>query len=316
MSVAARPAPPRWMALSASLVRRLPAARYRAMSLIGRVRTPPFVAELPGQGLRFECDLRNALAREVFFTGQYEPQETCLVKALLEPGHTFLDVGAHWGYFSFLAARRVGPAGRVLSVEADPRIFHILERNAALNGLPNLTLVQAAAAAAEGTLTLSGYSEEEENWGTSRVVDRPAAGGAAPLFEVRARPLDALLDEQGVRAVDLVKMDIEGAEGFALAGMREGLARGRYRRLLLELHPVQLREHGMDAREVVERLLEAGYRGFRVDHSPEATRRAAYASDLRPSDFLSALDASAPLDAWPHVLWVAPGEAPPVPGVT
>lgn len=300
------------MELAARLVRRLPAGRYRAMNFLSRLRPAPFVAHLGGQEVRFECDVRNALAREVFFTGQYEPQETCLLQALLGPGQTFLDVGAHWGYFSLLGAQQVGPSGRVIAVEADPRIFRLLERNAALNALPYLTVVQGAAAAREGKLLLSGYCEGADNWGTSRLVDRAAEGGATPLFEVRAFCLDALLDEQEVATVDLVKMDIEGAEGLALAGMQAGLARGRYRRVLLELHPAQLQEHGVDPRAVVGQLLEAGYQGYKVDHSPQATRRAAYAAALRPADVLSALEPSAPLDAWPHVLWMAPGEAPPV----
>lgn len=305
-----RARPPLWMSASARVVRRLPMARYRTMNLLSRVKVPPFVAELPGSALRFECDLRNALAREVFFTGKYEPQETCLVNALVEPGHVFVDVGANWGYFSFLAAERVGRSGRVVAVEADPRIFEILKRNAALNELPQLTLVPVAAAAKDGTLTLSGYSEAQENWGISRVASAERRG-EEQLFEVKARALDCLLDELGVGAVDLLKMDIEGAEGFALEGMREGIARHRYRRVLLELHPRELAEHGLDARAVASVLVDAGYRGLKVDHSPGATRRAAYAPALRPSDVLTPLDPAEPLDAWPHVLWLAPGVAQP-----
>jgi hypothetical protein len=54
----------------------------------------------------------------------------------------------------------------------------------------------------------------------------------------------------------------------------------------------------------------AGYRGWSVDHSPEATRRAGYARRVDARALLSPLDASAPRDAWPHQLWAAPGEEP------
>ena len=55
-------------------------------------------------GYWFECDPRDAIAREVCFTGRYEPQETALVRTILRPGMSFVDVGANWGYFTLLAA--------------------------------------------------------------------------------------------------------------------------------------------------------------------------------------------------------------------
>jgi FkbM family methyltransferase len=278
------------------------------MNWLGRFRAPPFLAPLgAARALWFECDLRNGLAREVFFTGQYEPQETALLKALLRPGEVFVDVGAHWGYFSLLAAELVGAQGRVLAIEADPRIHATLERNLALNQRrPGLSAHHVAIAAEEGRISLSGYDEANENWGLSRIAG--ASGpGARSVFEVPSTPLDAFLDAQGVGEVDLVKMDIEGAEGFALRGMAAGLRRHRYRRLLLELHPAELRDHGIEPGSVVQQLLAAGYRGLSVDHSPAASRAAAYARTIDVARYVSALDPQRPLDSWPHTLWLAPG---------
>src|SRR5262249_17805467 len=133
-------------------------------------------------------------------------------------------------------------------------------------------------------------------------------------FQVPARALDDLLDELGASAVDLVKMDIEGAEGFAFQGMQQGLRDGRYRRLLLELHPAELRGHGVDPRSLLEQLQAAGYRALTIHPSPAPTRRAASDRRFRALDALRPLDASRPLDAWPHMLWLAPGISPP-PGV-
>jgi hypothetical protein len=116
--------------------------------------------------------------------GHYEPQETCLLRTLLGQGGTFMDVGANWGYFSLLAAEQVGASGRVVSVEADPRMFSILKRNVEMNALPQVTLVPAAAAAGAGTLKLAGFDEEQSNWGISRVV----SGGALPGLTLPAEP--------------------------------------------------------------------------------------------------------------------------------
>ncbi len=309
---AAPPAgPPPWpAALAAWGVRRLPRARYRAMNWICR-RWPlrPFAAPLPGSatGLRFECDPRNVIAREVFFAGGYEPQETALVGHLLRPGWTFVDVGAHWGYFSLLAAERVGPSGRVVAVEADPTIFGILERSIALNAgrLGHVAAIHEAVAGESGSLPFRVIDERLDNWGTARLA--MPGDDAATTVAVRAEPLDALLDAAGVGAVDLLKMDIEGAEAAALRGMHAGLAAGRYRRILLELHPPQIREYGSTPEAVMDALRSAGYAGWRLPDSPEAIRRAAYGRNFRPADLLEPLDPGGPIGTWPHQLWVAPG---------
>jgi FkbM family methyltransferase len=220
-----------------------------------------------------------------------------LLSRLIGEGQTFVDVGAHWGYFSLLAARIVGPRGRVVAIEADPRIFDILERSVALNGFGTLSPVHVAASDKEGELVLQGFSESDENWGISSVAGK--AEGRA--FSVRAQPLDQILDRLGVGSVDLLKMDIEGAEGLALQGARSGLTSGRYRRILLELHPDQLRSLGSSAEEVLRFLRSFGYRAWAVDHSPEVNRTAAYGQVGGVEQLLRPL-ISDQLGAWPHLI--------------
>jgi FkbM family methyltransferase len=255
-------------------------------------------------GYSFRCDLRDAIAREVCFTGRYEPQETALVRAFLQPGMTFVDVGANWGYFTLLAAHLVGPEGRVLSLEPDPRLFRTLQENVRRNRLDQVWPFPVAASNGPGTLTLAGYDERSDNWGLSKLVEE--AGGATS-FSVAAQPLDGLLDQVGIDRVDLLKMDIEGAEELALHGMRAGLSRSRYRRILLEVHPAILGERGRTLANVFELLIGPGYRGWRIDHSPSATRRAAYARSAKPVDFLRPMNLATLQDDWPHLLWLAPG---------
>jgi FkbM family methyltransferase len=303
------PEPPTWASLSAVLVRRLPLGRYRTMNWLCRRSSARFVARIPGsaRGLRFECDVRNGLAREVFFTGTYEPQESMLIRRLVQPGGTFVDVGANWGYYSLIMAEHVGSSGHVVAIEADPRIFAILERSVALNDVPQVRLVHAAAAAETGVVSLIGFDEQDTNWGISRI-----AGGSGPVgnsYEVPARSVDGLIDELGLDIVDLIKIDIEGAEALALAGMSSGLRRGRYRRLLIELHPAQLAEHGTSTASIIQGLLEIGYRGWIITSSAEDLRRAAYTRGGPVDSFLRPLRWPEPLDAWPHLIFVL-GDSP------
>jgi FkbM family methyltransferase len=298
------PVPPLWASLSAPIIRRLPLGRYRMMNWLCRGSSARFVARFPGSalGLRFECNVRSGTDREVFFTGSYEPPETMLIRRLVAPMGTFVDVGANWGYFSLIMAEHVGSMGRVVAIEADPRIHAILERNFSLNDLPQVRAIHAAAVAESGLLSLVGFDEESsDNWGTSRI-----AGGSGPAsvsFEVPARSLDDVLDESGLDTVDLVKMDIEGAEFLALAGMSAGLRRGRYHRILLELHPAALAEYGTNPGAIIEGLLEMGYRGWVIAHSAADLRRAAYAHGEPVDSFLRPLRWPEPLDAWPHLVF-------------
>ena len=140
-------APPLWIRLGAAIVRRLPAGRYRVMNRWCRRPPGPFLGTLGDEvgGAKFNCDLRDSTAREACFTGKYEPQETAIVLGVLRPGDTFVDVGANWGYFTLVAAARVGNTGRVVSVEPDPRLFEMLEGNVTANTFTQVRTVRAAA---------------------------------------------------------------------------------------------------------------------------------------------------------------------------
>jgi FkbM family methyltransferase len=255
-------------------------------------------------GYPFYCDLRDSISREVCFTGQYEPQETALVRSILRPGMSFVDVGANWGYFTLLAANLVGTTGRVLSLEPHPRLFSSLAANVARNDLDQVAVLQIAAANEPCTLSLAGYDENSDNYGVSRIVAE--SNGQQRMFRVAADSLDRILDDHAFAAVDLMKMDIEGGEAFAVKGLTKSLATHRIKRLLLELHPVQIAEHRSTVSDIVGALQKAGYIGWTIDHSPIATRRVAYQKRLKAETLLRPVDPSGQLDDWPHQLWLAP----------
>jgi hypothetical protein len=119
--------------------------------------------------------------------------------------------------------------------------------------------------------------------------------------------MDALLDAAGLESVDLLKIDVEGAEDLVLAGMEAGLKNYRYRHILLELHPRQLADRHRTMEQVISVLKAKGYKGYALDHSPAVFRRACYHPQMHFSEFIVPLE-QVTHDVWPHTLWILPGK--------
>jgi FkbM family methyltransferase len=295
---------PWWVDPAAGLIQRLPAGRYRVMNWIGRRSADPFWARMPADlgSLFFRCDLRDGIMREVCLTGRYEPQETALLQQILRPGMTFVDVGANWGYFTLCAAHLVGPTGRVVSIEVDPRACRTLKANIERNKLESVTALEMAASDASGVLRLHEYEGRANESGNFGLTGAEATGTPRRQFDVAASRLDDVLDRAGIEQVDLLKMDIEGAEARALSGLRRALADRRIKHLVLEVHPQYLRDQCTSAEQVVADLRSYGYRAWKIDHSPSAHRRSA-SREMDITSVLTPLSDTDDLGPWPHLLW-------------
>lgn len=159
--------------------------------------------------------------------GAYEVVVAKWMHENLKAGDVFLDIGANIGFFSVLAAKLTGDSGLVVAAEADPSVAEILTKNFEANQLQKARVVAGAVTDYQGTVRLgrapaSGwtglYYAKADEW-----VDVPAFTG------------DGLFKSQGLRKIDAIKIDVEGAEGHVLAGMTELLANFGPR-LLIEVH--------------------------------------------------------------------------------
>ncbi|MFI5401114.1 MAG: FkbM family methyltransferase [SAR324 cluster bacterium] len=214
------------------------------LSAVARLRLPglpPFVLHVHGQGDRFISEALRA-------RGVWEPLETRAVLALLEPGDGFVDLGAHLGYYSVLAALRVGPAGRVLACEPDPENFALLERNLAENGVGWVRRQRCAVSDRAGR---SWLYRSADNKGDHRLYDSEAGRRAVAASAVT---LDGLLEDPA-EGWHLVKMDTQGCEALILRGAERVLAaRGGRLAWLVEFWPFGLERSGAGADELLARL--------------------------------------------------------------
>lgn len=184
----------------------------------------------------------------------------------IRPGMTVLDVGAHIGVYTTLAARRVGPAGHVVAVEPDARNAELVRKNATLNGVTErVRIVEAAAGETAGTVRF--YRDEAEATGTmgSRWQDPLAESRAV---DVRAVRLDEVLDDL---APDVVKVDVQGSEVSALNGLRETLGRGKLRAAFVELNAPALERAGSSAEELLALLRDLELEPMLIDEERGTT---------------------------------------------
>jgi len=188
-------------------------------------------------------------------TGEYEKQTTYLFEKILHPSMIVVDVGAHVGYFSLLAARNVGPEGKVFSFEPDPTNYELLLRNVNLNGYTNITPVNSAISDSTGLRTLFQTSLDSGRHSTYR-HGLPHSGSV----KVKTWTLDDFLETQNWPNVDLVKMDVEGAEVDVLNGMSVLREKMPGIQLIVEFNPALLKNAGVESFAFLEKLMSMEFR--------------------------------------------------------
>lgn len=187
--------------------------------------------------------------------GEYEPGMISVLRAQLQPGDTFVDLGANEGYFSVIASAIVGPAGRVLAIEPQGRLQPVLRENFRLNTCANVTLAQVAVSdhAGEATLHLTAGVNNSAS-GLHR-----ATRYGLPTETVPTARLATVLDQHGVTHCRLLKMDVESWEYEAIFGSEDLFRSGRIRSLAVEIHPDILAARGLDPARISAFLASCGY---------------------------------------------------------
>jgi FkbM family methyltransferase len=222
------------------------------------------------KGYRVLLNLKTEKSR---WLGTYEPELQAALRAFLRPGSTVYDVGANIGYVTLMLAHHSGPGGRVFAFEALPANVERIQKNIALNDLPNVTVVSAAITDKTGPVKFFVH----DSVGMGKAAGSAGRGDEQYKTEITVPglALDEFVYRQGNPAPQAVKMDIEGGEVLALPGMR---------RILQQAHPILFLElHGPESEKVAwEMLSSEGYRlhamekGYPVIESPEKLGWKAY----------------------------------------
>lgn len=184
-------------------------------SIVIACASPPLDVEVGA--IRMRCRFRDNHSEKkfVFTPWRFDVAERDFLVRALPPDGTFVDIGANVGIYTLTAAMHLGDAGRIIALEPNPAMFARLEFNlGATCGQkgpgPAIDLLPVGVSDIAGSIELH---LDEANLGGSSIVDRPAGGRS---IRIVCRLLATVLQECGVERIDVLKIDIEGAEDRAL----------------------------------------------------------------------------------------------------
>ena len=188
-----------------------------------------------------------------------ESATVALFLKMLTPGATVFDVGANVGYYALVAAKSVGPHGQVHAFEATPAVAERFGENVTLNRLTNVVVNHFAVCDRAGEVEFRLQADDSE--GNSLV------SYATDWLSVRvpAVTLDDYIADRKVGRVDILKVDVEGAEPLVFAGATALLSRREPPLLIVESNPATLRAAGNSPELLRTQLAAFGYRCYGVE---------------------------------------------------
>lgn len=229
----------------------------RAMHGFSRRPLPkgPVTTELPW-GLPLAVHPQDAIGFTILIGKVFDPAVSETLYRLIDPGETFVDVGANIGYITSLGAARAGAAGRVVAFEPHPTVHELLASNVASwsvrPGVAPVELHSVALTDETGTGELS--IGIDENMGLAALFEGEGDALGGTTVPVELERLDNLFPEG---TIDVLKIDVEGHEPGVLRGASELLASRRVRDIVFEDHD----PYPDEATALVE---DAGYKLFSI----------------------------------------------------
>jgi FkbM family methyltransferase len=246
-------------------------------------------------GVSMNLDPRDLVSASILRSHSWQPEVWDSLNSRLAPGAVLIDVGAHIGIFSLKGAARVGPTGRVISFEPNPETLVELRSNVAASHADQIVTVEPIACSdKDQQLTL--YAAHVWNTGASSLSKENAGAfdEAPKAYPVRARPIDDVVAELGLKRVDAIKIDVEGAEVSVLRGALKTLQKF-HPKVVIEIDERQLAAFATKPEDVVALFHQVGYRNSRrVDDTdwewfclcPENTMADVRMSNMAASDQL------------------------------
>jgi len=208
-------------------------------------------------GLWMRLNISDLIQETILLEDNWDPILTGFLQENLSDGNVFIDVGANIGYFTLIAAKCVGPGGMVLAIEPGPATANVLRQNLLRSRLTNVVVEEVACSDSDAPERLILHIPTGHNVARASLSERNAGPGVTA--EVVSTTVDQLVEKHNLRRVDLIKVDVEGAEFGVFRGMNQTLARFRPS-IVTELDPELLASFSSSAEDIQALMHSHGYR--------------------------------------------------------
>lgn len=222
-------------------------------------RTNVTIQDFDGD-ITMELLLSEHMQRRIFWMGYYNEDIAFLLDKILKPGMTVLDVGANIGEVALLAAKRVGPEGKVFAFEPIDAIAEKLKRHVEINNFDQIHVESCALGDAvddnRPIYASCGQTGTDPNNGLGSLY---GSKGEQPLQHIHMTTLDTWLQEHpSIQRIDVIKIDIEGAELACLTGAKKCLQRFKPS-IIVEIQDFSSARAGYQPADILDFLSGFGY---------------------------------------------------------
>jgi FkbM family methyltransferase len=203
------------------------------------------------------------IQQQLFWYGYYEKELGDLIRKTLKAGDVFIDIGANIGYFSLLAAKHQ-PTAKIFSFEPVSSLFKQFEENISINGFKNIIAVNAAVGERNDEREI--YISGDDNKGMSSFEKPENYSGKTET--VKVVEFDDWVNKSGFYKIDLIKIDVEGSELFALKGMSETFKNFKPL-IIIEINPQTFRHFNFTGTDILNYLNGFGFSSFLISKAGE-----------------------------------------------
>jgi len=216
-----------------------------------------FVKKIIKEGDIYEIEgfkiKKGRTTRLPILTGEIETSQTTLIKQIVKPGMNVFDLGANFGWFTLVLSKLVGSSGRVYSFEADPSLVNILKENVKLNNFSNISIIPFAVS--NKNCISKFFLNESYDTRNQLESNLPSKN----IVDVKVISLDEFCNQENLKKVDFIKMDIEGSEPKALEGMMKIITANPNLKIITEFNKGAMLSVGTSPENFINSLHETGF---------------------------------------------------------
>lgn len=204
-------------------------------------------------GRRFYFDSKNKYAFQIYFHGGREENETKLMEKIIGQGDIAVDIGANFGWYTTLFSKIAGSNGKVVAIEAMPSTFTMLKKNLELNNCTdNVHLLNAMCSDTTGDGVILNFPSLHPGLASAM----PYANELSTKETIKKETLDNIIKKLNLPCINILKIDVEGAEFEVIRGAKEALSKGDIQALMIEANDERSHAFGYEFSECLNYILK------------------------------------------------------------